>query len=83
MLEWNLNCKGIVKEYNSCKNELDDIYIYIYIYIYDNIVEWIIVGSKIQCHYECENLFLDLEKINKVQLKNLNPKNEKSMTQLK
>lgn len=24
MLEWNLNCKGIVKEYNSCKNELDD-----------------------------------------------------------
>ena len=59
MLEWNLNCKGIVKEYNSCKNELHDIYIYIYIiyiyiYIYDNIVECIIVGSKIQWHYEGE-----------------------------
>ena len=28
--------------------------IYIYIYIYDNIVECIIVGSKIQWHYEGE-----------------------------
>ena len=56
MLEWNLNCKGIVKEYNSCKNELHDIYIYMYIYIYIwyNIVECIIVGSKIQWHYEGE-----------------------------